>query len=40
MEYQVTRVVTYWIEAIDSQDAIELAKTGAFDGEEYWEVNV
>jgi hypothetical protein len=40
MEYQVTQITTYWIEAEDRKEAIALAKTGAFEGETEWEVNV
>lgn len=36
-EYQVTQITTYWIEAINAKEAIELAKTGAFEGETEWE---
>jgi len=36
-EYQVTRITTYWISAGSQKEAIELAKTGAFEGETEWE---
>jgi len=39
-EYQITQITTYWIEADDAKEALALAKTGAFEGETEWEVNV